>query len=69
MAALCYVGRNWKHWMLDPQKEVAEAARLSIAPPTWAAMMQWPCLLPQWRSGSSYRTSIVPSFCLIDLYC
>jgi tetratricopeptide (TPR) repeat protein len=28
MAALCYVGRNWKHWMLDPQKEVAEAARL-----------------------------------------
>ena len=19
---------NWKHWMLDPQKEVAEAARL-----------------------------------------
>ena len=28
MAALCYVGRNWKHWMLDPEKEVAEAARL-----------------------------------------
>lgn len=29
MAALCYVGRNWKHWMLDPRKEVAEAARLA----------------------------------------
>ena len=29
MAALCYVGRNWKHWMLDPQNEVAEAARLA----------------------------------------
>ena len=28
MAALCYVERWWKHWMLDPQKEVAEAARL-----------------------------------------
>jgi TolB-like protein len=28
MSALCYVGRNWKHWMLDPQEEVAEAARL-----------------------------------------
>ncbi len=29
MAALCYVGRNWKQWMLDPQKELAEAARLA----------------------------------------
>jgi TolB-like protein len=28
MAALCYVGRNWKHWMLDPRAELAEAARL-----------------------------------------
>jgi TolB-like protein len=28
MAALCYNARNWKHWMLDPRKEVAEAARL-----------------------------------------
>ena len=28
MAALCYVERWWKRWMLDPQKEVAEAARL-----------------------------------------
>lgn len=28
MAALCYVGRNWKHWMRDPRMEVAEAARL-----------------------------------------
>lgn len=26
MAALCYVGRNWEHWMLDPRAEVAEAA-------------------------------------------
>ena len=28
MSALCYVSRLWKHWMLDPQKEVGEAARL-----------------------------------------
>ena len=28
MGALCYVERWWKQWMLDPQKEAAEAARL-----------------------------------------
>ena len=28
MSALCYVSRQWKHWMLEPQKEVSEAARL-----------------------------------------
>jgi TolB-like protein len=28
MAALCYVSRQWKRWMLDRQKEVVEAARL-----------------------------------------
>jgi TolB-like protein len=28
MAALCYVGRNWKHWMLDPREEMVEAERL-----------------------------------------
>ena len=28
MSALCYVSRRWKHWMLEPQKEVSEAARL-----------------------------------------
>ena len=28
MSALCYVSRQWKHWMLEPQKEVTEAARL-----------------------------------------
>jgi TolB-like protein len=27
MSALCYVSREWKHWMLEPQKEVSEAAR------------------------------------------
>jgi TolB-like protein len=27
MSALCYVVRWWKHWMLEPQKEVSEAAR------------------------------------------
>ena len=28
MSALCYVSRQWKHWMVEPQKEVSEAARL-----------------------------------------
>ena len=28
MSALCYVSRQWKRWMVDPQKEVSEAARL-----------------------------------------
>lgn len=28
MAALCYVSRQWKQWMAEPQKEVDEAARL-----------------------------------------
>jgi TolB-like protein/tetratricopeptide (TPR) repeat protein len=28
MAALCYVERWWKRWMLDPQREVAEVAGL-----------------------------------------
>lgn len=28
MAALCYVSRQWQRWMLDPQKEVIDAARL-----------------------------------------
>jgi len=28
MSALCYVGRWWKHWTLDPQQEASEAARL-----------------------------------------
>jgi TolB-like protein/class 3 adenylate cyclase len=28
MSALCYVSRQWKHWMLEPQKEVSETARL-----------------------------------------
>lgn len=28
MSALCYVSRWWKHWMLEAQKEVSEAARL-----------------------------------------
>ena len=27
MSALCYVSRQWKHWMLEPQKEVSDAAR------------------------------------------
>jgi TolB-like protein len=27
MSALCYVSRQWKQWMLEPQKEVGEAAR------------------------------------------
>ncbi len=26
MAALCYVSRQWKRWMVDPQKELAQAA-------------------------------------------
>jgi TolB-like protein len=29
MAALCFVGRNWKNWMRDPREEVAQAARLA----------------------------------------
>jgi TolB-like protein/Tfp pilus assembly protein PilF len=28
MSALCYVSRQWKQWMVEPQKEVSEAARL-----------------------------------------
>jgi tetratricopeptide (TPR) repeat protein len=28
MSALCYVSRQWKHWMLDQEREVREAARL-----------------------------------------
>lgn len=28
MSALCYVSRQWKHWMVDPQQEVSDAARL-----------------------------------------
>ena len=28
MSALCYVSRQWKHWMRDPQKAIGEAARL-----------------------------------------
>ena len=28
MAALCYVERWWKEWMVDPQSEAAAAARL-----------------------------------------
>ena len=28
MSALCYVSRQLKHWMLEPQKEVSETARL-----------------------------------------
>jgi TolB-like protein len=28
MAALCYVGRQWKYWMLDPLEEAREAAWL-----------------------------------------
>ena len=28
MSALCYVSRQWKRWMVDPQKEEREAARL-----------------------------------------
>jgi TolB-like protein len=28
MSALCYVSRQWKQWMLEPQKEVSEAGRL-----------------------------------------
>jgi TolB-like protein len=28
MSALCYVSRQWRHWMFEPQKDVSETARL-----------------------------------------